>query len=210
MQPFRYDETEGRSGSVMPAPDDQLFVSQEDWWNNACLNWCHDGWALYAMGYREAADLLVQHLEEHGGLQDMLVYPILFLYRQYLELEIKDLIRQGRRLLDISGGFPYNHDIAGLWSICRQLLSDIAPDDSVEELRETDRLIGEFAAVDPSSMAFRYPEDKKGDASLPGIMHINLRNVRDVMSEIGDLLTGAGGLVAEYLAIKSEMEAGFD
>ena len=59
-------------------------------------------------------------------------------------------------------------------------------------------------------MAFRYPEDKKGDASLPGIMHINLRNVRDVMSEIGDLLTGAGGLVAEYLAIKSEMEAGFD
>jgi hypothetical protein len=24
----------------MPSPDDQLFVSQEDLWNNACLNWC--------------------------------------------------------------------------------------------------------------------------------------------------------------------------
>src|SRR5665811_2493141 len=84
-----------------PSSGDQLFVSQEDWWNNACLNWCHDGWTLYATGYREAADLLVRHIEQRGVDQDMLVYPVLFLYRQYLELEIKDLIRQGRRLQDI-------------------------------------------------------------------------------------------------------------
>lgn len=30
-------------------------------WNNACVNWCHDGWSLYASGYKEAADLLVQN-----------------------------------------------------------------------------------------------------------------------------------------------------
>lgn|GEM_PF-6380773 len=91
--------------------------------------------------------------------------------------------------------------------ICHKLLSEIAPNDSVEELREIDRLIGEFSAVDPSSMAFRYPEDKKGNASLPGITHINLRNVREVMSGIGNMLTGASCLVEEHLSIKGKMEA---
>lgn len=192
----------------MPSSGDQLFVShQEDWWDNACLNWSHDAWTLYASGYGEAADLLVRHIEEHGAGQDMLVYPILFLYRQYLELEIKDLIRQGRRLQDIPGGFPKHHDIAGLWRTCHQLLSEIAPDDSVEELKQIDRLIEEFAAVDPSSMAFRYPEDKKGNDSLPGITHINLRNVREVMTAISNLLTGASCQIDEYLSIKSEMAA---
>lgn len=192
---------------TMPSSDDRLFVSQEDWWNNACLNWCHDGWTLYSLGYKEAADLLARHIEEHGAGQDMLVYPVLFLYRQYLELEIKDLIRQGRRLQDIPGGFPKHHDIARLWRICHQLLSEIAPNDSVEELREIDRLIEEFSAVDPSSMAFRYPEDKDGNDSLPGITHINLRNVREVMSGIGNLLTGASCQIDEYLSIKGEMAA---
>src|SRR5665811_1106355 len=102
---------------------------------------------------------------------------------------------------DIPGDFPQHHDIAGLWRICHQLLSEIEPNDAVEELREIDRLIGEFSAVDPSSMAFRYPVDKKGNASLPGITHINLRNVREVMSGIGNLLTGASALIAEHLSI---------
>ena len=205
--PASSDSLQPKEMPGTPSSDDRLFVSQEDWWNNACLNWCHDGWTLYATGYREAADLLVRHIEERGALQDMLVYPILFLYRQYLELEIKDLIRQGRRLQDIPGDFPQHHDIAGLWRICHQLLSEIAPNDSVEELREIDRLIEDFSAVDPSSIAFRYPEDRKGNASLPGITHINLRNVREVMSGIGNLLTGASCLVEEHLSIKGEMEA---
>src|SRR3989338_10138071 len=84
-----------------PSADDRLFTTQEDWWNNACLNWCHDGWSLYASGYKDAADFLVQRTEETKVGQDSLVYPVLFLYRQYLELEIKDLIRVAKKLQDI-------------------------------------------------------------------------------------------------------------
>jgi hypothetical protein len=208
--PASSDSLQPEEEPAIPSPDDRLFASQEDWWNNACLNWCHEGWNLYAAGYIEAADLLVRHIEEQGAGQDMLVYPVLFLYRHYLELEIKDLIRKGRRLQDIPGTFPAHHDIAGLWRICHQLLSEIAPNDSLEELREADRLIEEFAALDPTSMSFRYPEDKRGNASLPGISHINLRNVREVMSGIGNLLTGAREQVAQYLSIKCEMEAEYN
>lgn len=190
---------------ALPSSEDRLFTSQEDWWNNACVNWCHDGWGLYASGYKDAADLLVQHVEQRSSGQDSLVYPVLFLYRQYLELQIKDLIRQGRRLKEVSGDFPKHHHIGNLWEVCHKLLSEISPGDSVAGLKEIARLIAEFSAVDPISMAFRYPQDIDGNPSLPGITHINLRNVRDVIGKISIILMGASALLCEYLSFKHEM-----
>ncbi|MBI5889762.1 MAG: hypothetical protein HZB47_03675 [Nitrosomonadales bacterium] len=194
---------------ALPSSEDRLFTSQEDWWNNACVNWCHDGWGLYASGYKDAADLLVQHVEQRSSGQDSLVYPVLFFYRQYLELQIKDIIRQGRRLKDITGDFPKHHHIGNLWEVCHNLLSEISPGDSVVELKEIARLISEFSAVDPSSMAFRYPQDKDGNPSLPGITHINLRNVQDVIGKVSVILMGASAQLGEYLSFKHEMEGEF-
>ncbi|MBX9660626.1 MAG: hypothetical protein K2X00_18885 [Nitrospiraceae bacterium] len=194
---------------ALPSSEDRLFSSQEDWWNNACVNWCHDGLGLYASGYKDAADVLVQHVEQRSSGQDSLVYPVLFLYRQYLELQIKDLILQGRRIKEISGDFPKHHHIGNLWEMCHKLLSEISPGESVVELREITRLIAEFSAVDPSSMAFRYPHDKDGNPSLPGITHINLRNVRDVIGKISIILMGASAQLGEYLSFKHEMESEF-
>lgn len=67
----------------LPTSKDQLFSTQEDWWNNACMNWSSSGWSLYASGYKEAADALVTKVEERSTNQDTFVYPVLFLYRQY-------------------------------------------------------------------------------------------------------------------------------
>lgn len=186
-----------------PSAEDKLFTTAEDWWNNACLNFISSGWAAYSAGYKEAADILVANVEQQPRAQDILVYPILFLYRQYLELALKDLIRQARRLKDVSEPFPKTHGIDELWRICHQLLSEISPGDSVAELEHIGRLISEFSQVDPTSMAFRYPEDKEGNPSLPGITQINLRNVRDVIGKIASLLYGADAQIAEYLSIKA-------
>lgn len=188
------------------SPSDAFFSSQEDWWNNACLNCYLDGWGLYASGYKEAADLLVKGVEATGAGQDTLVYPVLFLYRQHLELQLKDLIRQARCLLDKPGSFPMGHHIGKLWQVCHDLLSEVSPNDSVAELNEIARLIGEFAALDPTSEAFRYPQDRNGNATLPGIRHINLRNVREVVEKISFILEGAEAQIDEYLSIKRDME----
>jgi len=178
------------------------FASQEDWWNNACLNWCHNGWSLYASGYKEAADRLVKEIEATSSGQDTLVYPILFLYRQYLELQLKELIRQARRLLDEEGEFPKIHNIEHLWKACNELLLKVSPNDSVAELKEIGRFIKDFATVDPTSEAFRYPQDKAGNPTLPGIRHINLRNVREVIEKISIILDGAECQLGEYLSFK--------
>lgn len=191
--------------SPLPEEYDELFTSEDDWWNNACLNFVQDGWGMYAIGYKEAADVLVKHVNDERRYQDVLIYPIVFLYRQYLELAIKDLIRHGRRLLDIYEPFPKTHRINTLWNICSALLSKISPGDSEREIKEIGRLLEEFCKVDPTSEAFRYPEDKNGHPSLPGIRHINIRNISEVINKISVILVGADAQIDEYLSFKQEM-----
>jgi hypothetical protein len=188
-----------------PSADDKLFLSAEDWWNNACLNFLADGWTIYAIGYKEAADILVAQVRQEGRYQDMLVYPTLFLYRQYLELSIKDLIRQARKLQDIDEPFPKTHRIKELWHICSDLLRKISPEDSEDDLKHIEGLIAEFYTADPTSTAFRYPEDLQGNPSLPGLSHINLRNVKEVIAKITVTLDGAAALIENYLSIKADM-----
>ena len=167
----------------------------------------HDGWPAYVIGYKKAADILVDYIKENRRSQDTLVYPILFLYRQYLELAIKNIINKGRQLQDIRGAMPTGHKIHDLWKICENLLTDVAPGDSVEEIKEINRLISEFCAVDPKATAFRYPEDKDGTPSLSGIKHINIRNVYDVIEKISVILEGAEMMISEYINAKAEMES---
>jgi hypothetical protein len=189
---------------VLPSKSDKLFTSETDWWNNACLNFLSEGWTLYSFAYKEAGDIIAKHVISERSLQDALVYPLLFLYRQYLELEMKDLIQQTRRLLDINEPFPKSHRIDELWAICRKLIGEVSPGDDGEALKEVGRLIEEFTQVDPLSMAFRYPEDKDGNPSLPGMSYINLRNVSEVINKISVLLEGAGTMVREYLSYKRD------
>jgi len=209
LQPKVIDEQKGCAMiklelPALPSAEDKLFLTAEDWWDNACLSFLPDGWNLYATGYKEAADILVSQVEQKEGYQDMLVYPIVFLYRQYLELSIKDLIRQVRKLQDIHEPIPKIHHIDKLWRICSDLLRQIAPGDSEDELKHIERLMGEFCTVDPTSMAFRYPEDLEGNPSLPGIRHINVRNVKEIIAKIAVILDGADALIDNYLSIKAD------
>lgn len=158
---------------------------------------------LYAAGYREAASVLVGHIESRRRHQDALVYPILFLYRQYLELKLKSLIRDVRGLLENPGRVPQTHKIDELWNTCRPLLLEIEPKGD-KELQRIDALITEFSRIDPTSTAFRYPEDRSGGASLPGVSRINLRHVRDLMEDGADLFDAADSMVDVYRSAKSD------
>jgi hypothetical protein len=165
---------------------------------------------LFLLFLKEAADILVTYIIENRRSQDSLVYPIMFLYRQYLELAIKNLIHKGRQLQDINEATPMGHNIYNLWKICEKLLNDISPGDSVEEIKQINRLISEFCSVDPKATAFRYPEDKDGNPSLPSIKHVNIRNVYDVIEKISVIFKGADAQISEYLSIKADIESDYN
>lgn len=173
-----------------------LFSGDKDWKANACLNWSFDTMGLYIEGYREAADKLVHDVVGTGTNQDILVFPISFLYRQYIELQLKQIIRESRIFLEEGDSFPEHHRIHDLWNTANSLMARIIKDHdksisdyiTKDDVQAIKTIITEFVKVDPESFAFRYPEDKNGKKNLDGIQYINLRKLHDQMEILKEKL----------------------
>jgi len=186
-----------------------LFTSiaapDPDWYLNACLD---VDWDVYAEGYKKGGDILVQYVIDNDWDQDFLVYPIVFLYRQYLELRLKELIHVSSRLLDQNIDIPRDHNLVLLWSKVSPNIEQVWPDSQTKRhLAAIKDRLEELCSIDPRSYAFRYPEDTKGAPTLAGMEHINLRRLKDVVQAISNVLDGSSLGMGEYLNAKHEMMA---
>ncbi|WP_156815777.1 hypothetical protein [Thioalkalivibrio sp. ALJ24] len=166
-----------------------LFSSGDgshDWQLTACLNFSLDQRHGYVEGYKRAAEVLIAHVGEERQDQDYFVYPIVFMYRQHLELQLKGIILLARRLLQRpEEGHPTHHKLNCLWSLAKGLARDVWADHGdPPEFAAADHFIEQFSTVDPESMAFRYPDKKDGSPSLPGITHINFDHLQQCMNQI--------------------------
>jgi hypothetical protein len=188
--------------------DDRLFTSTGDVWRaNACLNF-GDPEVGYVGGFKMASDRLVEHVASTGNDQDFLVYPIVFAYRQYLELRLKGVLRDASLLLGEPAPDPKlmgRHGLLPLWTKLRPLIERVFLDDSLQLDLIGDRL-AEFEAIDPDSFAFRYATSKRGDLSLPtDLRQVNLVGLQKVVEKIASTLDGADTGVDVYLDAKAEM-----
>ncbi len=162
--------------------------------------------STYAEGYKKLADLGVQQIANGHHHVDVLVYPIVFCYRQYMELRLKELIRTAGDLLDQSLIAPNLHDLPGLWTHVRALLRRIWPGED-PDLDAIESVVEEFQEIDPRSDAFRYPLGRSGNPSLPGLKYINVRQVSEVIGRIAPTLDGASYAIEEFLDNKQETQA---
>lgn len=192
-----------------PQPNEKLFRSDKDWELNACLNYYHVTPGTIADGYKEGADALAVAAADKNATLDLVIYPIAFLYRQYLELKIKEIIDTARRLEGTGHGYPTNHNLDELWTEAVQLLRQHYAADVPPELDNIQCCIDEFHAHDATSMAFRYPTDKKGQLHLKDLRHINLRNLYETMERIGNLLDCLSSHLADRLQCTYEMQADY-
>ncbi len=188
-----------------PQKGDQLFKADTDWWLNAGIdNWNQDFHA-YAEGYKRAADIVVEHVTANprGGRDpiDYLVFPIVFLYRQYIELRLKEIILIGNRLEDREQGFPKHHRIDELWKHARPILERYSA--KKDDLDIVEACIAELAKIDPDSDTFRYPVDRQGKKSIEAEqLLINLRHLQKVMERLGSFLSSS----SEYLFIQFQQK----
>ena len=187
-----------------PRKGERLFVDRQDWYNNAVLNSQRENLSLYAVGYKRAGEILVEAVVKSRRDHDSLVFPIAFVYRQYLELRLKQLIRDSKRLLDDTSGFPVTHKIAELWTMCRPLLNRIELNVGEQVLDAIEELIAEFAGVDEDSYAFRYPTDTKNNPSLPDLSYVNLSNLAEVFKKMANFLEAVSWQVSVTLEQKRE------
>lgn len=192
-----------------PNPGDKLFISDTDWWHNACLGFGSNKWDMYATGYKDAADIVVNHIVETRQGMDFLVYPVAFLYRHYIELRLKELLTEGQQLLDETYDLMGGHDIDALWCKCRQILEKVWPNGSKTELGDVGALIAEFRQFDKTSQSFRYPVLNDGSPTLPDLQHVNLRHLKDVTGSLALLLDGASSGIAAYLQDKHSIESDY-
>ena len=122
-----------------------VFCGDVDWQANACLNFSHDSIDLYASGYKDAGDKLVEYVLAKATDQDILIYPIVFLYRQYIELRLKEIIKHGRILLEEGNDFPKHHKIWDLWCTAKRIITKVFENENEPlNLEYTEHVIREF------------------------------------------------------------------
>jgi hypothetical protein len=143
-------------------------------------------WLIYAQGYKIAADTVIQNLHSSG--KQFVVFPVGFLYHQYLELMIKGLTRQAKDVLRDRGGYARHHILPELWKECRPLLEKTMPRYSKEGLDETEKCVLAFAIFDFNGEYFRYPEDKPHVPWNQSVEDLNLHRMHTVISAVGDRL----------------------
>ena len=152
------------------------------------------GWEVMSTAYADAADHLVATAA--GVPRDLLVYPIVFLYRHAIELSLKELIRAALKFHDDGGGeVPHHHDLAKLWRRASALMTTIAPEKSEGGRDEVGKIIMELHELDERGTSFRYDDAMVRD-KLPG--HVNLTAVGETMQFVLGWLSGGVDMLDDW------------
>lgn len=132
-------------------------------------DWIKGRWASYADGYKTAADILVEKIEGHAP-EDILILPIVFMYRHHIELRLKYIITALDVLSQTQIPNLAIHNLVPLWDYVKNHLCCIRGGPFGAELMASlDALITELSNLDPNSYRFRYSHDKKFNENIyPG------------------------------------------
>lgn len=151
-----------------PSSTDVLFQEESDSDYGAWVKNPANKFFLYSQGYLTAANLIYASIGESPVYQNTLVYPMIFNYRQFLELRLKELSVIGNKYLGRDKDFEEVHSLKKLWNDYKNsILSELEPNIDIALISDVERLINEFEAEDPNSMNYRYPHKKldKGAAA---------------------------------------------
>lgn len=158
---------------------------------NAGISVYYETMGLYITGYKEGADHLVEKSKQSMFSANTLVYPIFFLYRQYIELSLKRII-QDKPLTEAKekGNYPQIHTLIPLWNQVKKVVDELNNEDyiSKKEISQSEKTIKRFDEIDPNSFSFRYNSDKKGSRSLEKLDYINIQSNSLIINKIHEVL----------------------
>jgi hypothetical protein len=176
------DESEKWGEAVLPLPwpsdEHSLRKTDRNWTLNSCLGWSKGRPTSRIMGYREAADLIFARLAEDRGGLDTLVYPLVFLWRHAIELQLKNIVERGQIVLEKEAAYPKHHGLKETWQMAIDVIGALQEEDK-GEIENVTRVIDELCGLDPDSSGFRYHETKKGQPTLdtaPELLHLGSIN----------------------------------
>jgi hypothetical protein len=179
-----------------PIPGDRLFDNSAVQRDDAQL--VSDAFArmvIMAGGYKEGADILVQSAIERGSQRDFFVYPIVFCYRQYLELTLKWMIWTYGPAVGVDANCKA-HDLKLLWREFEKVRSRSGADEGDEGANDAvAECVREFSEIDDGSFNFRYSMKQDGTPIVLTRDRIDLVRLRDVMDGIDGYFKGCDGFL---------------
>jgi hypothetical protein len=167
--------------------------------------------SLYIQGYKTGGDVLLQHAIASKSPEqlDILIFPILFMYRQFIELELKwiflvfsDSDRSEKRTFINDS----SHDLIKLWKKAKNILLENATPIERNDVSIVEDYIKQFHEIDKSSFSFRYPITKDLDQILNTQHRINLSNLLQRMNELYQFFRGANGKLSSLRDYRHDME----
>lgn len=163
---------------------------------------------LYSEGYREAGNKLWEFCIDNRFYSSTLIYPLIFNYRQYLELRLKELIIMGYKYLAAKKDFADVHSLLKLWNTYRYEILPKIEDIEKQILDNIERIISQFNSEDPQSMSFRYPVTR-GPNRKDSLNRetIDLNNFKTVMDKLIYFFDWQWEMISHYEDWKSEMIA---
>ena len=97
-------------------------------------------WHQYAEGYRDAAESLYTKWREGPIQPDYLAYPMVYLYRHYVELMLKEFLLSAKRagLIQLPENWECNHNLKKLWDRIHPLLGELFPNEPERSTKRPD------------------------------------------------------------------------
>ena len=197
-----------------PNKNDRLFIADGD--TIAILNsWLNKDW-LYADGYKKAADILIEYIKNKKVNADFLVYPIIFLYRHSIEINLKIICEKGDKLFGFhfTKNFFISHNLIKYWDECKKICINLFPKASnafKNKLNNIERIIKELDKVDHKSITFRYHKDANGNPtiiekidpfSFYRLNQLNLSNLYNVMHKLNFFFVDITKIIYDKLTAK--------
>lgn len=189
---------------LMPLATDKLFIPEvgaENW-----LSTSKKSFFSYSEGYRQAGESLYKEIQKCEPFHKrFLTYPMLFCFRQFIELRLKELIFLGKKINDLPENFPLIHEIGKLFDdYVNNILLRI--DGNFEEnlIANARNLVYELDKLDNKSMSFRYPVLKDDSPSIL-LPNMNIDNFKVIMDRLSNFLDRQLDIMQHSEEMKQEM-----
>lgn len=129
-----------------------------------------------------------------------MIYPLMYLYRHYIELRLKMLLKNVLELLDETETERLNelldgHSLEPLWQNIAARLPAVCEIGNERPIPKEDTsgvysYIRQLVEHDPDGQRFRYHVSKTGETSLKDTRYVNSRQFAQRMEQLAEYLDG--------------------
>jgi ribosomal protein S8 len=196
-----------------PKKGQKLFIESGDYHKFSHFAWgnINDQFYGYISGYKKSADLIIKNALKCKDILilDTCIFPACFLYRQYIELTLKDMYlsySEENKEEKIEAIKRISHNLHSIWIKVKPLILKYFPDDNIDTLQAVEDYLIQFINEDSNSFSFRYPITKDLRLVHTKERRINIENLAKRMNELESFFSAVSTAIGVMKDFEDEMK----